>query len=88
MRAERFAAHGRAYGPLMTVISSVPTAPSPSGAARPARPLVGELRLDAFASHRRTVIPLGPFTLLAGGSGTGKSTALRGYEALARLAAA
>ncbi|WP_424921208.1 ATP-binding protein [Streptomyces sp. NBC_01201] len=87
MRAERFAAHGRAYGPLMTVISSGPAAPPLSGVARPARPLVGELRLDAFASHRRTVIPLGPLTLLAGGSGTGKSTALRGYESLARLAA-
>nr|WP_238441901.1 ATP-binding protein [Streptomyces pratensis] len=71
----------------MTVISSGPTVPSPSGAARPARPFVGELRLDAFASHRRTVIPLGPLTLLTGGSGSGKTTALRGYEALARLAA-
>ncbi|WP_405691830.1 AAA family ATPase [Streptomyces sp. NBC_01185] len=87
MRAERFAAPGRAYGPLMTVISSGRTAPSPSAAARPARPFVGELRLGAFASHRRTVIPLGPLTLLAGGSGSGKTTALRGYEALARLAA-
>ncbi|MEU1485895.1 ATP-binding protein [Streptomyces sp. NPDC005752] len=87
MRAERFAAHRRAYGPLMTVISSGRTVPSPSGAARPARPFVGELRLDAFASHRRTVIPLGPLTLLAGASGSGKSTALRAYDALARLAA-
>lgn len=90
MRTKRFAARGRAYGPLMTVISTIPTgrtAPSPSGAARPARPFVGELRLDAFASHRRTVIPLGPLTLITGTSGSGKSTALRGYEALARLAA-
>jgi len=87
VRAERFAVHRRAYGPLMTVITSGSTAPSPSGVPRPARPFVGELRLDAFASHRRTVIPLGPLTLLAGGSGSGKSTALRGYEALARLAA-
>ncbi|MFD3612756.1 AAA family ATPase [Streptomyces atroolivaceus] len=74
----------------MTVISSISsgrTAPPQAGAARPARPFVGELRLDAFASHRRTVIPLGPLTLLTGGSGSGKSTALRGYEALARLAA-
>ncbi|MEV5159978.1 ATP-binding protein [Streptomyces sp. NPDC053728] len=71
----------------MTVISSGRTAPPPSGADRPARPFVGELRLDAFASHRRTVIPLGPLTLLAGGSGSGKTTALRGYDALARLAA-
>lgn len=87
MRAERFAAHGRAYGPLMTVISSGRAVPSPSGAARPARPFVGELRLDAFASHRRTVIPLGPLTLLAGDSGSGKSTALCAYEALVRMAA-
>lgn len=96
MRAERFAASGRAYRPLMTVTSTISTthpgaaAPAPSGAdrpVRPVRPFVSELRLDAFASHRRTVIPLGPLTLLAGGSGSGKSTALRGYEALARLAA-
>ncbi|MFF5899927.1 AAA family ATPase [Streptomyces argenteolus] len=93
MRTKRFAARGCAYGPLMTAtptFSTLPTArtaPSPSGADRPARPFVGELRLDAFASHRRTVIPLGPLTLLTGGSGSGKSTALRGYEALARLAA-
>ncbi|MFJ4841569.1 ATP-binding protein [Streptomyces sp. NPDC088746] len=88
MRAERFAAHGRAYGPLMTVVISTGRAASaPSGAGRPARPFVSELRLDAFASHRRTVIPLGPLTLLTGRSGSGKSTALRGYEALARLAA-
>ncbi|MEU0127098.1 MULTISPECIES: ATP-binding protein [unclassified Streptomyces] len=71
----------------MTVIPMRTTAPSPSRVALPARPLVGELRLDAFASHRRTVLPLGPLTLLTGGSGSGKSTALLGYEALARLAA-
>lgn len=90
MRTKRFAVRRRAYGPPMTVISTSPTgrtAPAPSAAARPARPFVGELRLDAFASHRRTVVPLGPLTLLTGGSGSGKSTALRGYEALARLAA-
>ncbi|WP_373428538.1 AAA family ATPase [Streptomyces sp. B1I3] len=72
----------------MTVIPTVAgRAPAPGRAARTPRPYVGELRLDAFASHRRTVIPLGPLTLLAGGSGSGKSTALRAYEALARLAA-
>ncbi|MFD4029906.1 AAA family ATPase [Streptomyces sp. NPDC058637] len=99
MRAERFAGRGRAYGPLMTVISTgSTTTPSgradrlagPAGPVRPARPacpVVSELRLAAFASHRRAVIPLGPLTLLAGVSGTGKSTALRAYEALARLAA-
>lgn len=72
---------------MTVVISTGRAASAPSGADRPARPFVSELRLDAFASHRRTVIPLGPLTLLAGGSGSGKSTALRGYEALARLAA-
>ncbi|MEU1123802.1 ATP-binding protein [Streptomyces sp. NPDC005899] len=88
MRAERFAGRRRAYGPLMTVISpATPPAPAPARTIRTPRPYVGELRLDAFAAHRRTVIPLGPLTLLAGGSGSGKSTALRGYEALARLAA-
>lgn len=99
MGAERFAGRGRAYGPLMTVISTgSTTTPSgraarlagPAGPVRPARPacpVVSELRLAAFASHRRAVIPLGPLTLLAGVSGTGKSTALRAYEALARLAA-
>ncbi|MER5629064.1 ATP-binding protein [Streptomyces nitrosporeus] len=64
-----------------------PPAPDRAGAARPPRPVVSELRLGSFASHRRTVIPLGPFTLLTGASGTGKSTALSGYGALARLAA-
>ncbi|MEU0300519.1 ATP-binding protein [Streptomyces sp. NPDC006175] len=72
---------------MTVVISTGRAASAPSGAGRPARPFVSELRLHAFASHRRTVIPLGPLTLLTGGSGSGKSTALRGYEALARLAA-
>ncbi|WP_329125313.1 ATP-binding protein [Streptomyces sp. NBC_01353] len=54
---------------------------------RPARPAVTELRLSAFASHRAAVHPLGPVTLFAGASGSGKSSALRAYEALARLGA-
>lgn len=87
MRAERFAGRGRAYGPLMTVISTGTRTPTRTGVpARPARPFVGELRLGALASHRRAAIPLGPFTLLTGPSGSGKTTALRAYEALARLA--
>ncbi|MFE7960996.1 ATP-binding protein [Streptomyces sp. NPDC057413] len=54
---------------------------------RPVRPRVTELRLSAFAVHRRAVIPLdGVFTLLTGVSGSGKSSALRAYAALARLA--
>jgi energy-coupling factor transporter ATP-binding protein EcfA2 len=51
----------------------------------PNRPRVTELRLSAFAGHRRTTLPLGALTLLAGPSGCGKTTALRAYEALARL---
>ncbi|MEU1502430.1 ATP-binding protein [Streptomyces sp. NPDC005732] len=51
----------------------------------PERPGVTELRLAAFAAHRRARFPLGPLTLFAGPSGSGKSAALRAYEALARL---
>lgn len=53
--------------------------------ARPDRPGVTELRLAAFATHRRVRFPLGPLTLIAGPSGSGKTSALRAYEALARL---
>ncbi|KOG31105.1 AAA family ATPase [Streptomyces resistomycificus] len=64
--------------------SALPS-PAPSGGGRPERPCVTELRLSAFAGHRRARFPLGPLTLLAGPSGCGKTTALRAYEALARL---
>ncbi|MCL8013084.1 AAA family ATPase [Streptomyces sp. AS02] len=66
-----------------------PSAAHPGGepsAARSDRSHLTELRLSAFAGHRRVALPLGPFTLFAGPSGCGKSTALRAYEALARLA--
>ncbi|MFI2432649.1 AAA family ATPase [Streptomyces sp. NPDC018693] len=56
------------------------------GRVHPARPRVTELRLSAFARHRRVAFPLGAVTVLAGPSGSGKSSALRAYEALARLA--
>ncbi|GAA3376690.1 hypothetical protein GCM10020367_49370 [Streptomyces sannanensis] len=49
------------------------------------RPMVTELRLSAFKSHRGAVFPLGPLTLFAGASGSGKSSVLQAYEALARL---
>ncbi|MGW6568848.1 ATP-binding protein [Streptomyces sp. NPDC054975] len=58
-----------------------------ASARRAARPAVTELRLSAFAAHRAAVHPLGPVTLFAGPSGSGKSSALRAYEALARLGA-
>ncbi|WP_437095315.1 ATP-binding protein [Streptomyces sp. enrichment culture] len=51
----------------------------------PDRPRVTELLLSAFAGHRGVELPLGALTLLAGASGSGKTSALRAYEALARL---
>ncbi|WP_431947543.1 ATP-binding protein [Actinacidiphila sp. bgisy167] len=51
------------------------------------RPIVTELRLSAFKSHRGASFPLGPLTLLAGASGTGKSSVLEGLGLLGRLAA-
>ncbi|MFI0502461.1 ATP-binding protein [Streptomyces albogriseolus] len=61
-------------------------APVDAGRARrPTLPRVTELLLSAFAGHRGTTFRLGDLTLLAGPSGTGKTTALRAYEALARL---
>jgi hypothetical protein len=50
------------------------------------RPAVTELRLSAFKSHRGATFRIGPLTLLSGGSGTGKSSALEGLAALGRLA--
>lgn len=50
------------------------------------RPVVTELRLSAFKSHRGATFALGPLTLLTGGSGTGKSSVLEGLAALGRLA--
>ncbi|MFI2206019.1 AAA family ATPase [Streptomyces sp. NPDC020192] len=49
------------------------------------RARITELRLSAFAGHRRVGFPLGPVTLLAGPSGAGKTTAFLAFEALARL---
>ncbi|MFM9583202.1 AAA family ATPase [Streptomyces caniscabiei] len=69
----------------MTVSSLSPVVPGVDTGARPERPSVTELRLSAFAGHRNTYLPLGPLTLLAGRSGSGKTTALRAYEALAGL---
>ncbi|GAB2868117.1 ATP-binding protein [Streptomyces deserti] len=71
-------------------VPSAPAAPSPSPSEgtgdHPDRPRLTELRLSAFATHRRAGLPLGPLTLLTGPSGSGKTSALRAYEALARLA--
>ncbi|MEU2452592.1 ATP-binding protein [Streptomyces sp. NPDC012765] len=48
--------------------------------------MVTELRLSAFGPHRSALFPLGPLTLFAGPSGSGKSQALEAYAALAGLA--
>ncbi|MBM9507322.1 AAA family ATPase [Actinacidiphila acididurans] len=50
------------------------------------RPVVTELRLSAFKSHRGATFAFGPLTLLSGGSGTGKSSVLEAVTALGRLA--
>ncbi|MFJ9732033.1 ATP-binding protein [Streptomyces sp. NPDC101171] len=70
----------------------VPGQGGPSGGAEAGtlgpldvRARVTELRLSAFAGHRRAAFPLGAVTLFAGPSGSGKTTALAAYEALARL---
>lgn len=79
-------------GPKREQAPAPPQPPSaaavPDGPARRdrwARPRVTELRLSAFAGHRGVGLPVGAFTLFAGPSGSGKSSALRAYEALARL---
>jgi len=89
-RAERFAAQAEPYGPVMTLSLDLPPAAvqaqtQTQTVPRPERPSVTELRLSAYAGHRRVGLPLGRLTLLAGPSGSGKTTALRAYESLARL---
>lgn len=83
------------YGPDMRVsptssvvpAQSAPPRPerSQGGERRPDRPCLTELRLSAYAVHRRAGLPLAPLTLIAGPSGSGKTSALSAYEALARL---
>ena len=50
------------------------------------RPVLEELRLKSFKSYCRTVLPLGPLTVLHGPSGAGKSNALDALAVLSRLA--
>ncbi|THA85410.1 ATP-binding protein [Streptomyces sp. A0592] len=49
--------------------------------------MITELRLSAFGRHRGAAFPIGPVTLFAGPSGSGKSQVLAAYEALAGLGA-
>lgn len=92
---KRFGVCVESYGPHMAVppVSAEPPAADASAGTVPAqsrppldlRSRITELRLSAFAGHRRAGFPLGPVTLFAGPSGAGKTTALAAYEALARL---
>ncbi len=50
------------------------------------RPIITELRLSAFKSHRGSTFLFDPITLLAGASGSGKSSVLEGLAVLGRLA--
>ncbi|KUJ35693.1 biotin transporter BioY [Streptomyces sp. NRRL F-5122] len=70
----------------MTVSPTV-SLPRPIAGTEPCpdRPNVTELRLSAFAGHRRARFVLGPLTLFTGPSGSGKSRVLQAYAALARL---
>ncbi|MFF5481901.1 AAA family ATPase [Streptomyces sp. NPDC012935] len=85
---------GSSASSVSSFVSDVASVPSQGrrvgggpGGGCAGRPHVTELRLSAFAGHRRVALPLGAFTVLAGPSGCGKTTALRAYEALARLGA-
>ncbi|MFG3227524.1 AAA family ATPase [Kitasatospora sp. NPDC048194] len=62
-----------------------PDAPVPDRPPVP-RPTVEELRLTAFKSYRRAVLPLAPLTVLHGPAGVGKSNALDALAVLSRLA--
>ncbi|NEA97663.1 ATP-binding protein [Streptomyces sp. SID13726] len=77
--------HSRS-APHQESCTSLPAPELPAGGeARHDRPCLTELRLAAYGVHRRARFPLGALTLFGGGSGTGKTSALRAYEALARL---
>ncbi|MCF1599923.1 ATP-binding protein, partial [Streptomyces muensis] len=52
----------------MAVTSSELFSARPAGEACPGRPQVTELRLSAFAGHRRAELPVGPLTFFAGPS--------------------
>lgn len=49
-------------------------------------PYIEELRLTAFKSFRRAVLPLEALTLLIGRNGSGKSNAIDGLQVLSKLA--
>ncbi|MFJ3725456.1 ATP-binding protein [Streptomyces sp. NPDC090045] len=75
-----------ADGPAVPAHAGSDGSGHPAGPAqRYPRPVVTELRLSAYGPHRSAAFPLGPVTLFAGPSGSGKSQALAAYESLAGL---
>lgn len=66
--------------------AAAPQPPVTAAAGVHLRPAVTELRLSAYGAHRGARFALGPVTLFAGPSGSGKSQALEAYGALAALA--
>ncbi|MFE6908502.1 ATP-binding protein [Streptomyces erythrochromogenes] len=92
--AERSAADPQPTGSTGDAREVVPAQAVRRATARPAgpaqrhvRPVVTELRLSAFGRHRGAAFPIGPVTLFAGPSGSGKSQVLDAYAALAGLGA-
>ncbi|WP_317445880.1 ATP-binding protein [Streptomyces collinus] len=83
--AEPSASAGPSAAPSESAGPSAPAGPPTSAGPVDVRARITELRLSAFAGHQRAAFPFGAVTLFAGRSGTGKSTALAAYEALARL---
>ncbi|MFE3282235.1 ATP-binding protein [Streptomyces sp. NPDC059233] len=71
-------------GPPVSPVAGSAASASPP-AQRHLRAVITELRLSAFGPHRAAVFPVGPVTLFAGPSGSGKSQVLAAYEALAAL---
>ncbi|MEU9163094.1 ATP-binding protein [Streptomyces sp. NPDC048424] len=78
-------AHGDSAHTPTVPAQAAPTRAEPARQPPHRRPVVTELRLSAFGPHRAAAFPLGPVTLFAGPSGSGKSQALAAYEALAGL---
>jgi hypothetical protein len=78
--------NGSAGLTLATFAAMSTSAPRDAGPRGHQRPVITELRLSAFKSHRGSTFALGPITLLTGGSGTGKSSVLEGLTALGKLA--
>ncbi|WP_327301138.1 ATP-binding protein [Streptomyces goshikiensis] len=85
--ADAFDASGALVDALdaSVVLNDNPDASTATAGPALLRPVLAELRLSAFASHRRAAFSFGPVTLLAGASGSGKSQVLGAYEALAAL---